>query len=81
MKKLCARCHETHLRKDCQEEKKTRFDYIRKFMGENEEIDSEFYGGLYERMMVKTFLGGISWDLILKLTFEKSLQTNSWDFN
>ena len=50
-------------------------------MGENEEIDSEFYGGLYERMMVKTFLGGISWDLILKLTFEKSLQTNSWDFN
>ena len=51
VKKLCTRCFEAHLRKDCEEDKKTWFDYIRKFMSENEEIENEFYGGHYERVL------------------------------
>ena len=39
IKKLCTRCFEPHLRKDCDEEKKTGFDYVRKFMAENAEMD------------------------------------------
>ena len=51
VKKLCTRCFETHLRKDCEEEKKSWFDYVRKFMAENAEIDKEFYGGHYDRVL------------------------------
>ena len=35
---------------DCQEEKKAWFDYVLRFISENVETDSEFYGGLYERV-------------------------------
>ena len=51
VKKLCTRCYNTHLRKDCHEGKKTWFDYVRKFMDEDVEIENEFYGSLYERVM------------------------------
>ena len=50
VRKLCTRCYEAHLRKNCEGEKKTWFDYVWKFMSENDEIDKEFYGGLNERM-------------------------------
>ena len=48
---LTIRCYQGNLRKDCEEEKKTWFDYIRKFMSENDEIEKEFYGGHYERVL------------------------------
>ena len=50
VRKLCARCYKGHLRKNCESEKKSWFDYVRKFMNENVEINKEFYGGLYERI-------------------------------
>ena len=51
VKKLCTRCFDAHLRKNCQVDKKSWFDYIRKFMIENEDIDKAFYGDLYERVV------------------------------
>ena len=51
VKKLCTRCFDAHLRKNCQVDKKSWFDYIRKFMIENEGIDKAFYGDLYERVV------------------------------
>ena len=51
VKKLCTRCYEPHLRKNCDGEKKSWFDYVRRFMDENGEIENEFYGGLYERVI------------------------------
>ena len=48
VKKLCTRCYEAHLKKNCDGDKKSWFEYVRKFMNENGEIENEFYGGLYE---------------------------------
>ena len=49
--KLCTRCYDTHLRRDCESEKKSWYDYVRAFMSENDEIESDFYGELYDRIM------------------------------
>ena len=44
MQKLCSVCFGHHLRKDCNEEKVSWAEYVRKFRSENPDISDEFYG-------------------------------------
>ena len=47
---LCTGCYEKHLRRNCENEKISWPEYVKKFILENSEIPREFYGNFIDRV-------------------------------